>query len=85
MGVRGGRSDSATSSREQDCRDGWTRVTVRWDANGTTVEAGGWSYASGAQPKGGIVIGGDDKVAFGGWIDEVRVWDRRLSDEELDA
>ena len=85
LGVRGGRTDSATSSREQDRRDGWTRVTVRWDANGTTVEAGGWSYASGAQPKGGIVIGGDDKVAFGGWIDEVRVWDRRLSDEELDA
>ena len=83
--MRGGKSDSATSFREQDRRDGWTRVTVRWNANGTTVDAGGWSYASGARPKGGIVIGGDNKVPFGGLIDEVRVWDRRLSDEELEA
>ena len=45
----------------------------------------GWAYASGARPKGGIVIGGDNKVPFGGLIDEVRVWNRRLSDEELDA
>ena len=85
LGVRGGHSDSATSSREQERRDGWTRVTVRWDADGTTVHAGGWAYASGARPKGGIVIGGDNKVPFGGLIDEVRVWNRRLSDEELDA
>ncbi|MEC7385181.1 MAG: hypothetical protein VYB14_03260, partial [Planctomycetota bacterium] len=85
LGVRGGYADSSTSSRESKSRDGWTRVTVRWDANGTTVDAGGWSYASGARPKGGIVIGGDHKVPFGGWIDEVRVWNRRLSDGELDA
>ena len=31
------------------------------------------------------VIGGDLQVPFGGLIDEVRVWNRRLSDEELDA
>ena len=85
LGVRGGRSDSATSFREQERQDGWTRVTVRWDTTGTTVQAGGWSCASSDRPKGGIVIGGDDKVPFGGWIDEVRVWNRRLSDEELDA
>ncbi|MEC7129165.1 MAG: LamG-like jellyroll fold domain-containing protein [Planctomycetota bacterium] len=84
-GGRGATRDSATSSREQERRDGWTRVTVRWDADGTTVHAGGWAYASGARPKGGIVIGGDNKVPFGGLIDEVRVWNRRLSDEELDA
>ena len=85
LGVRGGRRDSATSFREQERQDGWTRVTVRWDTTGTTVQAGGWSCASSDRPKGGIVIGGDDKVPFGGWIDEVRVWNRRLSDEELDA
>ena len=85
LGVRGGRSDSATSFREQERQDGWTRVTVRWDTTGTTVQAGGWSCVSSDRPKGGIVIGGDDKVPFGGWIDEVRVWNRRLSDEELDA
>ena len=85
LGVRGGRTDPVTPSREQERVDGWTRVTVRWDASGTTVDAGGWSYASGSRPKGGIVIGGDSQVPFGGLIDEVRVWDRRLSDEELDA
>ncbi|MEE2660354.1 MAG: hypothetical protein VYC41_02075, partial [Planctomycetota bacterium] len=85
LGVRGGRSDSVTSFREQERQDGWTRVTVRWDITGTTVQAGGWSCASSDRPKGGIVIGGDDKVPFGGWIDEVRVWTRRVSDEELDA
>ena len=85
LGVRGGLSDWTTSSRVQKKRDGWTRVTVRWDVDGTTVHAGGWAYASGARPKGGIVIGGDNKVPFGGLIDEVRVWNRRLSDEELDA
>ena len=83
--VRGGRTDPVTPSREQERVDGWTRVTVRWDASGTTVDAGGCSYASGSRPKGGIVIGGDSQVPFGGLIDEVRVWDRRLSDEELDA
>ena len=85
LGVRGGRRDSATSFREQERQDGWTRLTVRWDTTGTTVQAGGWSCVSSDRPKGGIVIGGDDKVPFGGWIDEVRVWNRRLSDEELDA
>ena len=83
--VRGGRTDPVTPSREQERVDGWTRVTVRWDASGTTVDAGGCSYASGSRPRGGIVIGGDSQVPFGGLIDEVRVWDRRLSDEELDA
>ena len=58
LGVRGGRTGSATSSREQKRQDGWTRVTVRWDTTGTTVQAGGWSCASSDRPKGGIVLGG---------------------------
>ena len=81
LGVRGGYADSSTSSRESKSRDGWTRVTVRWDADGTTVHAG-LVVLQWGPPKGGIVIGGDNKVAFGGLIDEVRVWNRRLSDEE---
>lgn len=84
LGVRGG-TPSPMASAENFARDGWTRVTVRWDDQGTTVHAGEWAYRCASVPQGGIVIGGDAKNAFGGLIDEVRIWNRRLSDEDLDA
>ena len=62
-------SDSATSSRVQkNVTAGRGHRAV--DADGTTVHAG-LGVRQWGPPKGGIVIGGDLQVPFGGLIDEV--------------